>query len=106
MLMKLLQSQVQRLSLHQLQSIEMLQLSTQELDAYIRELSLSNPLVEPDEVTPSSPEGRQEDDLLRKLKWLEDNDYQNRFYQRVDDDELDPLALLTSDGVLEETLFR
>lgn len=106
MLMKLLQSQVQRLSLHQLQSIEMLQLSTQELDAYIRELSLSNPLVEPDEVTPSSPEGRQEDDLLRKLKWLEDNDYQNRFYQRVDDDELDPLALLPSDGGLEETLFR
>ena len=37
--MKLLQSQIQRLSLHQLQSIELLQLSTQELEAYIRELS-------------------------------------------------------------------
>ena len=43
--MKLLQSQIQRLSLHQLQSIELLQLSTQELEAYIRELSLDNPLL-------------------------------------------------------------
>lgn len=103
--MKLLQSQVQRLSLHQLQSIELLQLSTQELEAYIRELSLDNPLVEPEEITPS-PEAKPEDDLLRKLRWLEDNDYQNRFYQRMDDEELDPLAQLSTEGGLEETLFR
>ena len=62
--MKLLQSQIQRLSLHQLQSIELLQLSTQELEAYIRELSLDNPLVEPEEITPA-PESNPEDDLLR-----------------------------------------
>ena len=103
--MKLLQSQIQRLSLHQLQSIELLQLSTQELEAYIRELSLDNPLVEPEEITPA-PESNPEDDLLRKLRWLEDNDYQNRFYQRVEDEELDPLAQVSTEGGLEETLFR
>lgn len=103
--MKLLQSQVQRLSLHQLQSVELLQLSTQELEAYIRELSLNNPLVDPEDPTPA-PENKPEDDLLRKLRWLDDNDYQNRFYQRIDDEELDPLVQLSNEGGLEETLFR
>ena len=51
--LKLIQSpsQLQQLSQFQLQSVEVLQMSAEELDAYIRELSLSNPMIEPEEVS-------------------------------------------------------
>lgn len=103
--MKLVQTQVQKLSQQQLQSVELLQLSTVELDAYVRELALDNPLVEPEELF-SSPENPPENDLLCKLRWLEENDRQNRFYQQVGEDELDPLTQIGTEGGLEETLFR
>lgn len=103
--MELKQSLTQRLSHQQLQSIELLQLSALELDAYIRELTMENPMVEPEELS-STPERVPEDDLLGKLRWLEDNDYQNRFYQQMGEEELDPMARVSSDGGLEETLFR
>ena len=103
--MKLIQSQVQQLSQHQLQGIELLQMSTLELEGYIRELALNNPMVEPEEV-PSAQETSPDEDFLGKLRWLEENDRQNRFYQRVDADELDPLARIGTEGGLEETLFR
>lgn len=103
--MKLLQTQVQKLSQQQLQSIELLQLSTLELDAYVRDLALDNPLVEPDEPF-SAPDNSPESDLLCKLRWLEENDRQNRFYHQVSEDELDPLAMIGTEGGLEETLFR
>ncbi len=102
--MKLIQTQVQKLSQQQLQSVELLQLSTLELEAYIRELALDNPLVEPEE--PFSAPDPPEHDLLDKLRWLEENDRQNCFYQHVGEEELDPLALIGTDGGLEETLFR
>lgn len=103
--MDLRQTQTQQLSQQQLLSVELLQLSTLELEAYIHELALSNPLVEPED--PASVQApRQDDDLLRKLRWLEDNDHQNRFYQHMGEEELDPLAMVGTDGGLEETLFR
>jgi len=102
---KLLQTQTQRLNQQQLQSVELLQLSSLDLDAYVRELALDNPLVEPEEPTPAT-ESRPDDELLRKLRWLEDNDRQNRFYQHMSGDELDPLAQIGTDGGLEESLFR
>ncbi|MGE4276997.1 MAG: RNA polymerase factor sigma-54 [Lawsonibacter sp.] len=103
--MKLIQTQVQKLSQQQLQSVEMLQLSTLELEAYVRELALDNPLVEPEESF-SVPENLPENELLCKLRWLEENDRQNRFYQHVGKEELDPLSLVGTEGGLEETLFR
>lgn len=98
-------SQIQALSQRQLQSVELLQMSTVELEAYIRELALDNPLVEPEDSLPALEAG-QENELLRQLRWLEDNDRQNHFYQHVEEDELDPLAQVGTDGGLEETLFR
>lgn len=105
--MKLIQapSQLQHLSQRQLQSVELLQMSTIELEAYIQELALSNPLVEPDESLPA-PESGQENELLHQLRWLEDNDSQNHFYRYTGEDELDPLAQVGTEGGLEETLFR
>lgn len=103
--MDLQQTQIQHLSQHQLLSVELLQLGSIELDAYIHELAMTNPLVEPDQPS-AAPEPSRSDDLLGKLRWLEDNDHQNRYYQHVGAEELDPLALVSTDGGLEETLER
>ena len=103
--MKLVQNQAQHLSQQQLQNVQLLQMSTLELSAYVQELALSNPLVEPDDVSPSPDVGR-DDNLLAKLRWLEENDRQNRYYHHIEDEELDSLARVGTDGGLEETLFR
>lgn len=103
--MELIQSQVQRLNQQQLQSVELLQMSTLELERYLRELTQENPMVELDE-SRGEPERPQDEELFRRLLWLEDNDHQNRYYQHVGEDELDPLARIGTEGGLEETLFR
>ena len=103
--MDLLQTQIQHLSQQQLLSIELLQLGSLELEAYIHGLAMSNPLVDPEQ-SPATPEPSRSDDLLGKLRWLEDNDHQNRYYQHIGAEELDPLALVSTDGGLEETLER
>lgn len=104
--MELIQSQVQRLSQQQLQSAELLQMSTLELEAYLRDLAQENPLVDLEEPLQPEPERPDEDDLLRRLRWLEDNDRQNHYYQRIEDEDLDPLARVGHAGGLEETLQR
>ena len=103
--MQLIQSQVQKLSHQQLQSIELLQMSTLELEAYIQELALDNPFVEVDE-SPANSQDPQDETFLEKLQWLDENDRQNHFYQHMSSEELDPLARIGTDGGLEETLFR
>ena len=87
----------------QLYGEELLRLSTLELESCIRELAQENPLVELEEISSVSyTEG--EDDRLGRLRWLEDNDRQNWFYQQFTDEELDPLARVGTGGGLEETL--
>ena len=104
--MELLQKQEQKLSQQQIQSAQLLQMSTLELEAYVRELSLENPMVEPEEAQGSAPPEPERDELLGRLRWLEDNDRQNLFYQHVVPEELDPLARAATEGGLEETLLR
>ena len=101
--MELQQTQTQKLSQRQLYSVELLRLSTLELEGYVRELAQENPLVELEEVS-AQPQGEGKDDLLGRLRWLEDNDRQNWFYQQFTDEELDPLARVGTSGGLEETL--
>lgn len=103
--MELLQTQVQRLSHQQLQSVELLQMSAPELEEYLRELVQENPVVELED-TRSEPAPDRDDELLRRLRWLEDNDRQNRYYQQVGEEELDPLARIGTGGGMEESLFR
>ena len=104
--MELIQSQVQRLSQQQLQGVELLQMSAQELESYLRELSQENPVVELEEHFAPAQESPREEDLLRRLRWLEDNDRQNHYYQHMDEEELDPLVRVSGTGGLEETLVR
>ena len=101
--MELQQTQTQKLSQRQLYSVELLRLSALELEAYVRELAQENPLVELEEA-PSAPQAEGKDDLMGRLRWLEDNDRQNWFYQKFTDEELDPLARIGTSGGLEETL--
>lgn len=101
--MELQQTQTQKLSQRQLYSVELLRLSTLELEAYVRELAQENPLVELEE-TDAPRQAEDRGDLLGRLRWLEDNDRQNWFYQQFSDEELDPLARIGTGGGLEETL--
>ncbi len=52
----------------------------------------------------SEQEAPRDQELFRRVKWLEDSDRQNRYYQRLDAEELDPLAQVGTDGGLEESL--
>ncbi len=103
--MELLQKQIQRLSQQQIQSVELLQMNSLELSAYLQNLSQENPVIDLDDAPPA-PEPNPEDDLLHRLQWLEDNDRQNRYYQSMEDDELDPMARVGNAGGLEETLTQ
>lgn len=99
------QSQQQQLNQQQIQSLELLQMSAQELEEYLQELTQENPVVELETGRQEGDDAR-EDELFDRLSWLEDNDQQNRYYQHVDKEELDPLARAGTSGGLEETLFR
>ena len=101
--MELMQVQSQQLSYQQIQGLKLLQMSSWELEQYLRELSQENPLVD---LEPETPSVEEKDELLHYLQWLEDNDYQNLYCQQVNEDELDPLSRVGTEGGLEETLFR
>ena len=77
--MKLEMTQKQELKLtpQMLQSMELLQMSAQELEAYLRELVQENPAAEL-----SEPEERQDggEELWRRMQSLADQDNQNRQY--------------------------
>lgn len=103
--MEFVQKQTQHLTQQQLQNMEILQMTVQELGAYVQELAMENPLVEPEEMLLPQESGR-EDDLLCRLRWLEENDRQNNFYHAAGDEALDPLARVGNEGGLEETLVR
>lgn len=98
------QTQVQRLSQQQLQNVQLLQMSSIELASFVQELALSNPMVEPDDIF--LPAESRDEELLAKYRWLDENDRQNRYYQHIEYDELDPLTLASNNGGLEETLFH
>ena len=77
-------TQKQILSQHLIQTMEILQMSAIELESYLENLSMENPVVELDDVR---EESRDEKELARerKLEWLESTDYQNKVYYRDED---------------------
>lgn len=101
--MELLQKQVQQLDQRQIQRLEVLQMSALELRDYLQELSQENPVVDLND-TPAPPEDAREDPRLQHLRWLADNDRQNRYYQGLWEYEDDPIARIGVSGGLEETL--
>lgn len=97
--------QVGILSPQLIQSIEILQMSTHELEHYLQQLSLENPVMELEAVR--EPSEKSTEDFGKMLQWLEDNDRQNAFYLRSDADETDfePLYMAGTDGGLEPDLY-
>lgn len=103
--MILKQSQEQKLRQWQVLRMNLLQMSYLELDSYLQQLEETNPLVEREEAyggTSEKMSGR----LLDHLQWLEENDYQNRYYQPTEEERTDPMFRLGDDGGLEDTLLR
>ena len=78
-------SQKQQLSPYYIQMIEILQKGTLEIDAYIENLALENPLIS---LEPAQNEVDYERAymLQQKLQWLEENDYENK---QLNKDDLD-----------------
>lgn len=99
------QSQKQVLSQKMIQSVTILQMSAQELTDYIKEETLSNPVVE---LEYSVPENK-EQERIKKLEWLAGLDEQNRSFYRYDkedaeeNDGIDNLTKRTGEK-LEEVL--
>ena len=100
--MELLQKQIQTLDQRQIQRLEVLQMGTLELREYLQEFAQENPVVDLNDAPPAEPD--REDERLQHLRWLADNDRQNRYYQGLWDYESDPIARIGVSGGLEETL--
>lgn len=96
--------QSQTLSPQMMQSMEILQMGSQELLEYIEEVAQENPVLEHSETCRPDDEAN----LLRwKLEWLESTDVQNRVYHQQDaeDDGRDPISNYgNAEG--EEDLYR
>lgn len=96
--------QTQTLSPQMLQSMEILQMGSQELLEYIEEQVQENPVLEMEE----KYGGRDESSALqRKLEWLESSDTQNRIYHQQDseDDGTDPISNYGNADESEENLY-
>ena len=99
--LELLLKQTLKLSPQMLQSMEVLQMSTQELADYIQDLVQMNPAAE---LTEPAAQSDESEEMWRRLQSLADADHQNRQYLSPDREELDPLARVGTDGGLGETL--
>ncbi len=83
MSIRLEQTQKQTVSQKMIQSVSVLQMSTQELADYIKEVTLENPVLDFDERIPED----KEQERLKKLEWLASLDEQNRSYYQYDQDD-------------------
>lgn len=92
--------QVQKISQSMIQQVNILQMSSQELTDYVKELSMENPIMDLDE---SEPED-QSQERLRKLEWLSDMDEQNRIYYRQEQEESGDTGVAERREPEEETL--
>ena len=98
--MQLTQAQRQVLSQRMIQSVNILQMSAQELTEYIKKVAMENPLVDLEE-----PEQESKDqERLKKLEWLANLDEQNRVYYRREYEESDANDIMNIGSRDEETL--
>lgn len=74
-------AQKQILSQRMIQSTEILQMSSQELETYLKETAVDNPVVDIEEQYDNTD---RRDDLQKKLEWLSSSDEQNRVYYSED----------------------
>lgn len=81
--------QQQNITTHMVMSMNILQMSSTELEAYLEKLSLENPVIELSEPEQEAV-SEKEIELQRKLEWLESTDRQNQIYYTSDRDDEDP----------------
>ena len=79
MVIRLSVTQNQVLSQKMIQSMEILQMSCQELNEYIKEVALENPVVDIEEGYEVPDKAA---DLMKKMEWLDSIDERNRIYYR------------------------
>ena len=96
--------QTQTLSPQMMQSMEILQMGSQELLEYIENQVQENPVLEMEEKYGGQDEASV---LQRKLEWLESTDAQNRVYHQQDseDDGKDPISNYGNADETEENLY-
>ena len=96
--------QTQTLSPQMMQSMEILQMGSQELLEYIEDQVQENPVLEMEEKYRSQDE---DSVLQRKLEWLESSETQNRIYHQQDseDDSTDPISNYGNADESEENLY-
>lgn len=104
MIQQMKTEQTQILSQKMIQSAEILQMSSQELELYINELSLENPVV--DMVTPKS----NTDHSLEKYQWLNSLNEQNRYTYTASDptehpEDRDQWNFATDEETLQQYLW-
>lgn len=68
------------LSQRMIQSTEILQMSAQELDTYLKEIAVENPVVDIEEKYEKQGQSERDVELQKKLEWLASSDEQNRVY--------------------------
>lgn len=84
----LILEQRQLLSQKMIQSLEILQMNTQELEQFLKDKALENPMLYLEEVYKTKDENSK---LLKKLEWLEKTDEQNRVYYGQDHTDYEPV---------------
>ena len=96
--------QTQTLSPQMMQSMEILQMGSQELLEYIENQVQENPVLEMEEKYSGQDRASE---LQRKLEWLESTDTQNRVYHQQDteDDGRDPISNYGNADETEENLY-
>ncbi|OUN06963.1 RNA polymerase sigma-54 factor [Flavonifractor sp. An92] len=99
--LKLEQKQMQVLSPQLIQSMEVLQMSSQELLEFVEHSLQENPVLEAEDHYERQRDDRED---LRRLEWLESNDRQNHVYYQQDDEDrpLAPFGVAEND---EDTLY-
>lgn len=96
--LKLQPIQSQVLSQRMIQSAQILKMSSQELEAYMKEIALENPVIDLDDQYEA---GSRDEEIRRKIEWLESSDEQNRVYYSNDyteDGESDQWNFDTEEG--------
>lgn len=68
------------LSQRMIQSTEILQMSAQELEVYLKEVAVENPVVDIEEKYEKPGQLERDAELQKKLEWLTGSDEQNRVY--------------------------
>ena len=79
--MKFTVEQKQKISARQQQAASILQMGRMELDTFLSQAVLENPLLEYDE---TRKETYEEHDIVERIEWLEETDKQNIQYYKQD----------------------